>query len=260
MDEHDIVVTGSEGYLGSALIPVLKAKGYRICRIDTRTADNPCDAHEYSSFRWPETTRVIHLAWPRLESSLIDDNARAALTTARLARQLGTRMLFASSMSTQASELSAYAEGKLLAESAVRQAGGAILRFATLVGPSPAMRWDTLAHRFVRDAKAGRTVKVYGPSAWRPFLSIHAAIHRIVQWLERGPPPKLQLVPFTPMMAEWNVQKEQLARDVVELVPSATVELYDEITDPRDYQASRLMQPKCGLQFRDLLRSVVEAA
>jgi len=152
---------------------------------------------------------VVHLA------GIVGDPACAAQPT--LAREVNTaatvmlhragrdagvaRFIFASSCSvyghsTQICDedsplhpLSLYAETKAAAERyllAARQPGSmacTVLRFATLYGLAPRMRFDLVANIFARDAQLLHRVTVHAPEAWRPMVhvaDIAAAITAVV--------------------------------------------------------------------------------
>jgi nucleoside-diphosphate-sugar epimerase len=141
---------------------------------------------------------VVHLA------GIVGDPACAAQPTLarevnldatamlhRAARQAGvTRFIFASSCSVyghsdQACDedsplrpLSLYAETKAGAERDLLAAHGTgpmactVLRFATLYGLAPRMRFDLVANIFARDAQLRRRVTVHAPDAWRPMVHV----------------------------------------------------------------------------------------
>ena len=77
--------------------------------------------------------------------------------------------------------VSLYAETKVAAELDVlaRSANGfatTCLRFATVYGASPRMRFDLTVNEFTRDVVLGRPLVVYGEQFWRPY--VHVATRR----------------------------------------------------------------------------------
>jgi nucleoside-diphosphate-sugar epimerase len=80
--------------------------------------------------------------------------------------------------------LSLYAQSKADAETAVLQApsGGTattVLRFATVYGLAPRMRFDLMINTMVADAVTRRRVRVDAPDAWRPFIHVADAADAI---------------------------------------------------------------------------------
>lgn len=129
--------------------------------------------------------------------------------------------------------LSLYAETKIGAESAVQMAASdnfivTVLRFATVYGLSPRMRFDLLVNEFARDAVAGWLL-VYGAQSWRPFVHV-----RDVAWFAR-------VVLDGRLGGIFNVgghnrRKIELVEALREVVPSLDVEFKETKRDPRDYR------------------------
>ena len=83
--------------------------------------------------------------------------------------------------------LSNYARAKVNAEkiylSELESISVTILRFGTICGLSPRMRFDLLINEMARDVILGRPINIFAPDAWRPFLHIDdaaLAIHDIL--------------------------------------------------------------------------------
>lgn len=74
-----------------------------------------------------------------------------------------------------------YAETKARAEAAVVEAGGVVLRLATLYGVSYRMRWDLLPHDLLWQAMRGGAFRLYQPDARRLLLRVSEAA-RAFQW------------------------------------------------------------------------------
>jgi nucleoside-diphosphate-sugar epimerase len=83
--------------------------------------------------------------------------------------------------------LSAYAKAKVNAEqiylTELSATAVSILRFGTICGLSPRMRFDLLINEMARDVVLGRPINIFAPEAWRPFLHIDdaaLAIHELI--------------------------------------------------------------------------------
>lgn len=207
----------------------------------------------------PGHDAVIHLAALVGEVACAVDlqrtrevNVVAAERVARAAANAGiTRLVFASTCSNYgvsdpgvlADEdnplhpLGLYAETKVEAEGLVRSAhpGAAILRFGTVCGPSPRMRFDLLVSELAREAVAGRELLIYAPAAWRPYLAVRDLVRAV----------GLAVGDANGSVAggTFNVIGDNLTkRDLVEIVqarfPRAEVAYVDKAPDLRDYRVS----------------------
>ena len=91
------------------------------------------------------------------------------------------------------------------------------LRFATVYGASPRMRFDLTVNEFTRDVVLGRELVVYGEQFWRPYVHVRDAANAVVAVLD---------APVELVAAEvFNVgdTKENYRKlDLVELLRSAS--------------------------------------
>ena len=85
--------------------------------------------------------------------------------------------------------VSLYAETKVAAELDVLAAAGAgfatSLRFATVYGVSPSMRFDLTVNEFARDALVNGELVVYGEQFWRPYVHVRDAARAVAAVLSR---------------------------------------------------------------------------
>ena len=131
--------------------------------------------------------------------------------------------------------LGLYAESKVEAEKRVRRAhdSAVILRFGTVCGPSPRMRFDLLVSELAREAVAGRELIIYAPEAWRPYLPM-ADLVRAVEHVVRTEIGSVSGSVFN-VVAE-NCTKRDLVNIVQESFPEVAVALVDKAPDLRDYR------------------------
>jgi nucleoside-diphosphate-sugar epimerase len=193
---------------------------------------------------------------PDVAESINIDASMALLDAASGAR--GARFVFASTCSNygrmadpaafvnEASPLrpvSLYARTKVAVEEAVLTAGRAgaccatALRFATVYGASPRMRFDLTVNEFTAEALARRRLVVYGEQFWRPYVHVRDAARAIAHVL--GAPPEL----VAGQVYNVGSTKENYRKlDIVELlrpvVPDAVIEYVPQGDDPRDYRVS----------------------
>lgn len=133
--------------------------------------------------------------------------------------------------------LGLYAESKVEAEKRVRRAhdSAVILRFGTVCGPSPRMRFDLLVSELAREAVAGRELVIYAPEAWRPYLSIRDLVRAVGQVVAEM---HGAVAGGTLNVVGDNLTKRDLVDVVHARIPSAQVTIVDKAPDLRDYRVS----------------------
>lgn len=135
--------------------------------------------------------------------------------------------------------LTDYAISKVLAEKAVLAGNSpmitTVLRFGTICGLSPRMRFDLLVNDLARAAAGERPIEVFAPKAWRPFLHVKDAARAIKSCLSS---PKELVNDRTFNVISENCQKGDLVQLVRKHFPEAVVEIVDKSPDPRDYRVS----------------------
>lgn len=194
--------------------------------------------------RNPELARAVNL------------DASVALIDA--SRQAGVgRLVFASTCSnygrmadadTYLEETSAlapvslYAETKVAVERAVLEGAcdgfcATPLRFATVFGASPRMRFDLTVNEFTAELLTTGKLVVFGEQFWRPYVHVRDAARAILAVLEADPAAVSGEV-FNVGATEENYQKQQLVDLIRPCVPRAEVEYVHRAEDPRDYRVS----------------------
>jgi nucleoside-diphosphate-sugar epimerase len=135
--------------------------------------------------------------------------------------------------------ISAYAKHKVKVENLLKETYNlnyTILRFATLYGVSPRMRFDLTVNQFVMEALVDRKLSVYGENFYRPYLHVMDAANVVAQIL---------VYPFGHTENSiWNVGRNDenyTKKDIVEKIRSYLgkslfeVEYVHKAEDPRDY-------------------------
>jgi nucleoside-diphosphate-sugar epimerase len=149
--------------------------------------------------------------------------------------------------------VSLYAETKVAAElDLLARANGApatcCLRFATVYGTSPRMRFDLTVNEFTREVCLGADLVVFGEQFWRPYTHVRDAAQAVVLAVESSVETIAGQV-FNVGDTGENYRK----RDIVELlkqrIPSASIDFVHKDEDPRDYRVS-FEKIKAQLGFR----------
>ena len=186
-------------------------------------------------------------------------NLNASLALIDASRKAGVkRFIFGSTCSNYgkmkdtsvlASEASAlapvslYAEAKVAVElSLLKSAGGpgwspTCLRFATVYGVSPRMRFDLTVNEFTMEMVANKKLVVFGEQFWRPYVHV-SDVARAISLVLTSPEKKVAGVVFNVGDTDQNFQKETLVNLIRPFAPDARVEFVHKNEDPRDYRVS----------------------
>ncbi len=113
-----------------------------------------------------------------------------------------------------------------------------LLRFATLFGTSPRMRFDLTVNEFTRDLLQDRELVVYGEQFWRPYVHVHDAARAILLALE-APAEDVGGEVFNVGDTSENYKKGQLVSMICDAVGGELeIERVKKDEDPRDYRVS----------------------
>jgi nucleoside-diphosphate-sugar epimerase len=111
------------------------------------------------------------------------------------------------------------------------------LRFATVYGVAPRMRFDLTVNEFTRELWADRELEVFGEQFWRPYVHVRDAARAIAQVLETGPAEVGGEV-FNVGHSDENYRKLDLVEIIAAEIASGSVSYVHRDEDPRDYKVS----------------------
>jgi len=109
------------------------------------------------------------------------------------------------------------------------------LRFATVYGLSPRLRFDLTVNEFTREVALGKELKIFGERFWRPYCHVEDLAQSCVLALESSADKVRQQV-FNVGDTEENYQKAMLADELLKVVPDANIRYVTKLEDPRDYR------------------------
>jgi nucleoside-diphosphate-sugar epimerase len=185
-------------------------------------------------------------------------NVDAAKALAAEAREAGVRhMVFASTCSNYGrmadptvpideeavlAPVSLYAEQKveverMLLSGETAPMAATCLRFATVYGVAPRMRFDLTVNEFTRDLWADRELEVFGEQFWRPYVHVADAARAVAAVLDAGPEAMGGEV-FNVGHSDENYRKLDLVEIITREVERGQVSYVKREEDPRDYKVS----------------------
>lgn len=256
---HEVRVVDSFLYGEGWLDAVVGRTGFSLVRADIRDGTAVLRALEGMD-------AAVHLAaivgdpacarWPQLAREV---NLDASLGLAAAGRRVGVRrFIFASTCSNYGrmgdplqyvteeaplKPLSLYAETKVRVEQTLLGGQGApaetaVLRFATVFGVSPRMRFDLTVNEFTLELLTKRTLAVYGEQFWRPYIHVQDVARAVALVLE-APAAQVRAQVFNVGDTSQNYQKWQLV-DLIRAALGDGVEVryVHKAEDPRDYRVS----------------------
>jgi nucleoside-diphosphate-sugar epimerase len=111
------------------------------------------------------------------------------------------------------------------------------LRFSTVYGFSPRIRFDLTVNEFTRNAAIYGEQEIWGPQFWRPYCHVDDLARAVVLVLE-SPVEKVKANVFNVGSTEENYNKGMIIEEVCKVVPDVKVNYVDSSEDPRDYRVN----------------------
>jgi len=153
--------------------------------------------------------------------------------------------------------VSLYAEQKVGIERALlRDAPDGVqptcLRFATVYGVAPRMRFDLTVNEFTRELWADRPLEVFGELFWRPYVHVRDA-GRAVALVLSQPAERVSGEVFNVGHSDENYRKLDLVELITARLGRGQVEYVHRDEDPRDYKVS-FEKIRSQLGFEPLMR------
>jgi nucleoside-diphosphate-sugar epimerase len=184
-----------------------------------------------------------------------DVNLNASTPLAALAKRSGVeRFVFASTCSVYGANqgalsedspvnpLSLYAQTRLYGEQRIRalmdtRFRPVILRFGTLYGLSPRMRFDLVVNYLTLKAFREKEISIFGGEQWRPLLHVADAAKGVALAME-APLAVAGGQIFNVGANAHNYQLKSLGPILQKLVPQAQVRIIPELDDKRSYRVT----------------------
>jgi nucleoside-diphosphate-sugar epimerase len=111
------------------------------------------------------------------------------------------------------------------------------LRFATVYGVAPRMRFDLTVNEFTRDLWADRELEVFGEQFWRPYVHVRDAARAVRTALD-APEEKVAHEVFNVGRSGENYRKLDIVEEIQKRLDTGKVSFVRRDEDPRDYKVS----------------------
>jgi nucleoside-diphosphate-sugar epimerase len=195
--------------------------------------------------RQPDLAEAVNL---QASLALIEESQRAGVRRFVFASTCSNygKMKDPNSYVDEESELtpvSLYAKTKVAVEKALLKSGSdggwcaTPMRFATIFGVSPRMRFDLTVNEFTMELMTSKHLKVFGEQFWRPYVHARDAA-RAIRLVLSSPVEKVAGTVFNVGATDQNFQKQQLVEMIRPYVPDSVIEYVRKEEDPRDYRVS----------------------
>lgn len=109
------------------------------------------------------------------------------------------------------------------------------LRFATVYGMSPRMRFDLTVNEFAKELTLGRELVVFGENYWRPYCHVGDFSNAILKVLN-APVELVAYDVFNVGDSTQNYTKKMIVDEILKKIPDAMVKYIQKGEDPRDYR------------------------
>ncbi|HQY17352.1 MAG: NAD(P)-dependent oxidoreductase [Chitinophagaceae bacterium] len=111
------------------------------------------------------------------------------------------------------------------------------LRFSTVYGFSPRIRFDLTVNEFTRNATINGEQEIWGAQFWRPYCHVEDLARAVIVVLETDN-AKVKSEVFNVGSTDENYNKGMIIEEVCKVVPNVKVNYVDMNEDPRDYRVN----------------------
>tara|TARA_B100000965_G_scaffold386741_1_gene389293 strand:+ start:6187 stop:7161 length:975 start_codon:yes stop_codon:yes gene_type:complete len=256
---YNVRVLDNLSFGGESIIDLLNEKKFEFIKGDIRKKTDLIQAMEDIDY-------VAHLAAivgdpacaknPKLTNEV---NLDGAFQTYEIANKFGVnKFVFSSTCSnygkmpdpniyvdeeSKLNPISLYAETKvgfenfLLNQSKNNGSKPTCLRFSTVYGLSPRIRFDLTVNEFTKELALDRELVVFGEKFWRPYCHVYDLSRSVIKVFESSY-SKVSFNVFNVGDTNENYQKQMLVDEIIKQIPNAKIKYIHKDEDPRDYKVS----------------------
>lgn len=147
------------------------------------------------------------------------------------------------SESSELAPVSLYAETKVAFEKFLLEQEGTAttkatcLRFSTVYGLSPRVRFDLTVNEFTKELALERELVIFGEQFWRPYCHVRDLARSVITVIE-APEDKVAFEVFNVGDTAENYQKQMIVDEILKVLPDGQVKYVEKNEDPRDYRVN----------------------
>jgi len=112
-----------------------------------------------------------------------------------------------------------------------------ILRFSTVYGLSPRMRFDLTVNEFTKELALGNELLVFGEQFWRPYCHVKDFSNAFLTVLD-SPNVDVAYNVFNVGDTNENYTKQMLVDEIKKIIPNSKIKYISKNDDPRDYRVN----------------------
>jgi len=254
-ENYRVKVIDSLLFGGHSLLPIFEHPNFEFIKKDIR------NVNKFQSF-FDDATYVVHLAaivgehlCKKIPKEASEINYNSTKKIIKICKSKQIRLVFASTCSNYGAiggnvyatenspldPLSLYSSTKIKSEKLILNENknglnGTVLRFATVYGLSPRMRFDLLAHELFLDAFTHKKITLYGPRHWRPFIHVRDATNAISILLKSSKSKSKGV--FNVGNTKENYMKLDITNIIKKFLPSTKVIIEKDVIDSRNYKVN----------------------
>ena len=111
------------------------------------------------------------------------------------------------------------------------------LRFSTVYGLSPRLRFDLTVNEFTKELAMDRELVIFGEQFWRPYCHVVDLSRSVVEVLNADQ-EKVAFEVFNVGSTSENYQKKMIVEEIQKRLPDAQIKYVEKQEDPRDYRVN----------------------
>ena len=139
--------------------------------------------------------------------------------------------------------ISLYAETKvsfekfLLKQPKTNKCKPTCLRFATVYGIGPRVRFDLTVNEFTKELALGKELLIFGEQFWRPYCHV-ADLTRAIELIIKSKSEKVAFDIFNVGNTKENYTKKMIVNEIMKQLPKSKIRYVKKEEDPRDYKVN----------------------
>lgn len=136
------------------------------------------------------------------------------------------------------------------------------LRFSTVYGLSPRIRFDLTVNEFTKELALERELIIFGEQFWRPYCHVVDLARSVINVIESDNRTDFNV--YNVGDTSENYQKQMIVEEILKQIPNGKVKYVKKDEDPRDYRVS-FEKIKKELNFKitkrvpDGIRQIIQA-